>query len=111
MKKLLIIDDSRTVQAVLIREMRGLFFVSQADSILQAEMLFRDADVLIIDALLPDNGKNFTHIARYAAEKPAVCYTSLHPRDIGDIGSATYISKSKTGKVQLLKWLREQSER
>ena len=110
MKKLLIIDDSRTVQQVLLTEMLGLYFTSQADSIRQAEMLHEDADVLVIDAILPDNGRNFTHIKRYAElGKPTVCYTSLGPDDMGDIGNATYIPKSKTGKAKLLEWLKDKA--
>ena len=96
------------MQQVLLTDMLGLYFTSQADSIKQAEMLHEDADVLVIDAMLPDNGRSFTHIKRYAASgKPTVCYTSLGPRDMGDIGNAKYIPKSKDGKVQLLEWLRE----
>lgn len=99
MSKILLIEDDETLNKniALALELEG-YDVVKTKSIQNAEELFRDVDLIILDVLLPDgNGKQFCRKIRESSQIPVIFLTSCDDEsDIVeglDMGGDDYITK------------------
>lgn len=99
MSKILLIEDDETLNKniALALELEG-YNVVKTRNLQNAEELFRDVDLIILDVLLPDgNGKKFCRKIRESSQVPIIFLTSCDDEaDIVeglDMGGDDYITK------------------